>query len=181
MFSALSEGSIDYNFARLNKLVPRHPTDPEKLPKDVVLKRAADLAEAFCSHMPAAAYPRRHMVDSYATYAGQLAHAAQEAGYAAQEVAEEYNRAQNAASPRAYSDAATPPMPATVAPSIGSQTTSQPIPVSSGSSSNAFSGAVAGTQTTTVAANVAGMPTSVASPGLYHSPASEDLIIISYQ
>ena len=26
--------------------MPRHPGDPEKLPKEIVLKRAADLAEA---------------------------------------------------------------------------------------------------------------------------------------
>ena len=37
---------IDYGFARLGKLVPRHPGDPERLPKEIVLKRAADLAEA---------------------------------------------------------------------------------------------------------------------------------------
>ena len=44
--SALSEPTIDYGFQRLGKLVPRHPGDPEKLPKEIVLKRAADLAEA---------------------------------------------------------------------------------------------------------------------------------------
>ena len=37
---------IDYGLARLGKLVPRHPGDPERLPKEIVLKRAADLAEA---------------------------------------------------------------------------------------------------------------------------------------
>jgi hypothetical protein len=42
----LSEPTIDYGFQRLGKLVPRHPGDPEKLPKEIVLKRAADLAEA---------------------------------------------------------------------------------------------------------------------------------------
>ena len=45
-FAALSEPTIDYGFQRLGKLVPRHPGDPEKLPKEIVLKRAADLAEA---------------------------------------------------------------------------------------------------------------------------------------
>ena len=29
--------------------MPRHPGDPEKLPKEIVLKRAADLAEALYS------------------------------------------------------------------------------------------------------------------------------------
>ena len=42
----MSEPTIDYGFQRLGKLVPRHPGDPEKLPKEIVLKRAADLAEA---------------------------------------------------------------------------------------------------------------------------------------
>ena len=69
--SALTEPTIDYGFQRLGKLVPRHPGDPEKLPKvihthtpkstpylapnpqscciheqEIILKRAADLAEA---------------------------------------------------------------------------------------------------------------------------------------
>ena len=30
----------------MNKLVPRHPGDPDRLPKEVLLRRAADLAEA---------------------------------------------------------------------------------------------------------------------------------------
>ena len=47
--TALTEPSIDYGFHRLGKLVPRHPGDPEKLPKEIVLKRAADLAEALYS------------------------------------------------------------------------------------------------------------------------------------
>ncbi len=50
---ALSEPNIDYGFHRLSKLVPRHPGDPEKLPKEIVLKRAADLAEALYSMQPA--------------------------------------------------------------------------------------------------------------------------------
>ena len=49
LFPALTEPSIDYGFHRLGKLVPRHPGDPEKLPKEIVLKRAADLAEALYS------------------------------------------------------------------------------------------------------------------------------------
>ena len=31
--SALCEPTIDYGFQRLTKLIPRHPGDPEKLPK----------------------------------------------------------------------------------------------------------------------------------------------------
>ena len=49
MLSALTEPNIDYGLQRLGKLVPRHPGDPEKLPKEIVLKRAADLAEALYS------------------------------------------------------------------------------------------------------------------------------------
>lgn len=30
---ALNEPTIDYGFQRLQKLIPRHPGDPEKLPK----------------------------------------------------------------------------------------------------------------------------------------------------
>ena len=44
--AALTEPTIDYGFQRLQKLVPRHPGDPERLPKEIILKRAADLAEA---------------------------------------------------------------------------------------------------------------------------------------
>ncbi len=46
---ALSEPTIDYGFQRLQKLIPRHPGDPEKLSKEIILKRAADLAEALYS------------------------------------------------------------------------------------------------------------------------------------
>ena len=35
MIAALNEPSIDYGFSRLGKLVPRHPGDPERLPKEV--------------------------------------------------------------------------------------------------------------------------------------------------
>lgn len=78
---ALQEPTIDYGFQRLQKLIPRHPGDPDKLPKvrlfcfcclclspspslcisierfsfsrflsqEIILKRAADLAEALYS------------------------------------------------------------------------------------------------------------------------------------
>lgn len=32
-FSALNEPTIDYGFQRLQKVIPRHPGDPEKLAK----------------------------------------------------------------------------------------------------------------------------------------------------
>ncbi|KAM9514063.1 transcription factor COE3-like [Salvelinus alpinus] len=43
---ALNEPTIDYGFQRLQKVIPRHPGDPERLPKEVLLKRSADLVEA---------------------------------------------------------------------------------------------------------------------------------------
>ncbi|KAA0709636.1 Transcription factor COE3 [Triplophysa tibetana] len=45
-YNALNEPTIDYGFQRLQKVIPRHPGDPERLPKEVLLKRAADLVEA---------------------------------------------------------------------------------------------------------------------------------------
>ena len=67
-FTALSEPTIDYGFQRLGKLVPRHPGDPEKLPKEIVLKRAADLAEALYRSPPV---PQN--MPGFNTYTGQLA------------------------------------------------------------------------------------------------------------
>jgi hypothetical protein len=32
-FPALNEPTIDYGFQRLQKVIPRHPGDPERLPK----------------------------------------------------------------------------------------------------------------------------------------------------
>ena len=66
--AALSEPTIDYGFQRLGKLVPRHPGDPEKLPKEIVLKRAADLAEALYRSPPV---PQN--MPGFNTYTGQLA------------------------------------------------------------------------------------------------------------
>ncbi|CDQ77068.1 unnamed protein product [Oncorhynchus mykiss] len=43
---ALNEPTIDYGFQRLQKVIPRHPGDPDKLAKEMLLKRAADLVEA---------------------------------------------------------------------------------------------------------------------------------------
>ncbi|XP_058852867.1 transcription factor COE1-like isoform X3 [Acipenser ruthenus] len=46
IYTALNEPTIDYGFQRLQKVIPRHPGDPERLPKEVILKRSADLVEA---------------------------------------------------------------------------------------------------------------------------------------
>ncbi|VDN35467.1 unnamed protein product, partial [Dibothriocephalus latus] len=47
--SALTDPTIEYGFQRLQKIIPRHPGDPERLPREIILKRAADLAEALYS------------------------------------------------------------------------------------------------------------------------------------
>jgi len=99
-FPAVNEPTIDYGFQRLQKLVPRHPGDPEKLPKEIVLKRAADLAEAIYSmpkggnmgitgaprspgsvHAPAP--PTSSSATVFNSYTGQLAVTVQENGSAA--------------------------------------------------------------------------------------------------
>lgn len=99
-FAALNEPTIDYGFQRLQKLIPRHPGDPEKLPKEIILKRAADLAEALYSmprsgntgitgaprspgsvHAPAP--PTSSSATAFNSYTGQLAVTVQENGSAA--------------------------------------------------------------------------------------------------
>ncbi|ULT84621.1 hypothetical protein L5515_019188 [Caenorhabditis briggsae] len=42
----MAEPGIEYGFQRLQKLLPKYPGDPERLPRDQILKRAAELAEA---------------------------------------------------------------------------------------------------------------------------------------
>nr|CAD7451998.1 unnamed protein product [Timema tahoe] len=103
--STLNEPTIDYGFQRLQKLIPRHPGDPEKLPKEIILKRAADLAEALYS-MPrnnqlalsaprSPSMPNNGMSAGFNTYTGQLAVSVQENGN------EEYGRGQSSSvSPR---------------------------------------------------------------------------------
>ena len=51
-YLSLSEPNIDNGFMRLSRLMPRHAGDPDKLPKELILKRAADLAEVFYNSMP---------------------------------------------------------------------------------------------------------------------------------
>ena len=105
-FPALNEPSIDYGFSRLSKLVPRHPGDPERLPKEVVLKRAADLAEALYA-MPRGGLGGRP--DSYSNYTSQLASLGHE-NTAYETVPDtDYNRAQNS-SPRSYTDTPATPV-----------------------------------------------------------------------
>ncbi|XP_064466092.1 transcription factor collier-like isoform X1 [Ornithodoros turicata] len=113
VYVSLNEPTIDYGFQRLAKLIPRHPGDPEKLPKEIILKRAADLAEALYS-MPrnnqltlqgprSPALNNASAMSSFNAYTGQLAVNVQENGT-------EYGRSQSSSvSPRGYgSNASTP-------------------------------------------------------------------------
>jgi early B-cell factor len=94
VYISLSEPTIDYGFQRLQKLIPRHPGDPEKLPKEIILKRAADIAEALYS-MPRS--PGRS--SSFNSYTGQLAVSVQDGN--PQWTEDEYIRAQSSSvSPR---------------------------------------------------------------------------------
>lgn len=40
---ALNEPTIDYGFQRLQKVIPRHPGDPERLPKVSKVSRSINL------------------------------------------------------------------------------------------------------------------------------------------
>ncbi|TPP63956.1 Transcription factor COE4, partial [Fasciola gigantica] len=51
-YMSITDPTIEYGFQRLCKIIPRHPGDPERLPREIILKRAADLAEALYT-MPA--------------------------------------------------------------------------------------------------------------------------------
>ncbi|KAK0160175.1 hypothetical protein PV328_007605 [Microctonus aethiopoides] len=100
VYVSLNEPTIAYGFDRLQKLIPRHPGDPEKLPKEIILKRAADLAEALYN-MPRAsnssisgaprspgsshpsAPPTSTSNTAFNSYTGQLAVTVQENGSAA--------------------------------------------------------------------------------------------------
>ncbi|CAH1784747.1 unnamed protein product [Owenia fusiformis] len=111
VYTSLNEPTIDYGFQRLMKLVPRHPGDPERLPKEIILKRAADLAEALYSmprnpnqlSLPAPRSPAMNQSTGFNTYSGQLA-------VSVQDSTNGYTRTQNnSVSPRGYgSNGSTP-------------------------------------------------------------------------
>ncbi|XP_055884010.1 transcription factor COE3-like isoform X3 [Biomphalaria glabrata] len=120
VYTALTEPTIDYGFQRLMKLVPRHPGDPERLPKEIILKRAADLAEALYS-MPrnpnqlALPTPRSPAMNNPAmsgfnAYPSQLAVSVGDTGVNGQWDEAGYNRSQSSSvSPRGYgSNGSTP-------------------------------------------------------------------------
>ncbi|XP_065210980.1 transcription factor collier [Planococcus citri] len=120
VYVSLQEPTIDYGFQRLQKLIPRHPGDPDKLPKEIILKRAADLAEALYS-MPrnnqfSISAPRSptnsgSMASSgFNAYTGQLAVTVHENG-TGQWTEEEFARGQSSSvSPRGgYGSSASTP------------------------------------------------------------------------
>ncbi|XP_045124063.1 transcription factor collier-like isoform X2 [Portunus trituberculatus] len=171
VYVSLTEPTIDYGFQRLQKLIPRHPGDPEKLPKEIILKRAADLAEALYSMprnnqlaLPAPRSPAMNQTSAmtgFNTYTGQLAVSVQDTANT-QWGEEDYTRAQGhgvgIASPREgfASNASTPHS------SAGSSSSS-----SYGSSLNAAAAAAAAGYSSP--SNLANMTTS---PTLFNSTAN---------
>lgn len=66
---------MDVHFQRLQKLIPRHPGDTERLTRDVILSRAADLAEMIWrSNQPLLPPPSRSPshASHYNVYTAQL-------------------------------------------------------------------------------------------------------------
>ncbi|KAL3071871.1 hypothetical protein niasHT_031062 [Heterodera trifolii] len=64
-YVSLTEPSIDYGFQRLQKLLPKYPNDPERLPKEVILRRAAELAEALYNRYSSPAEQLSHYAYSF--------------------------------------------------------------------------------------------------------------------
>ncbi|CAG9540285.1 unnamed protein product [Cercopithifilaria johnstoni] len=94
VYVSLSEPSIDFGFHRLQKLLPKYPGDPERLPKELILKRAAELAEALYNSQQFTLPPPRTPVDPLSHYAS---------AYTAQfDTSNDYTRSHNL-SPRALS------------------------------------------------------------------------------
>uniref|UniRef100_F1L1Y9 Transcription factor unc-3 n=1 Tax=Ascaris suum TaxID=6253 RepID=F1L1Y9_ASCSU len=69
VYISLSEPSIDFGFQRLQKLLPKYPGDPERLPKELILKRAAELAEALYNSQQFTLPPPRTPADQLSHYA----------------------------------------------------------------------------------------------------------------
>uniref|UniRef100_A0A0A9ZAL7 Transcription factor collier n=2 Tax=Lygus hesperus TaxID=30085 RepID=A0A0A9ZAL7_LYGHE len=113
VYVSLNEPTIDYGFQRLQKLIPRHPGDPEKLPKEIILKRAADLAEALYSmprnnQLSGPRSPPPNNNTSFNSYSGQLAVTVHENN--GQWTEEEYGRGQaGSVSPRGYGSSTSTP------------------------------------------------------------------------
>ncbi|KAH7642663.1 transcription factor collier-like isoform x2 [Dermatophagoides farinae] len=86
IYVAINEPTIDHGFTRLSKLIPRHPGDPEKLPKEIILKRAADLAEALYRNTSSLPPPRSPVAS--------MAAAAAMSGFNAYAASADYSRHQ---------------------------------------------------------------------------------------
>ncbi|KAI3389181.1 hypothetical protein SNEBB_009735 [Seison nebaliae] len=90
VYIALADPSIDYGFQRLQKLLPRHSGDPEKLSKEQILKRSADLLEQWYSvsvqaaqnqaanQQSSAHIAQQHMAAMQMVAAAQAAHVQQQ-------------------------------------------------------------------------------------------------------
>ncbi|KAK0407273.1 hypothetical protein QR680_019113 [Steinernema hermaphroditum] len=63
VYISLNEPNIDMGFQRLQKLLPKYPGDPERLPKELILKRAAELAEALYNR--SSTDPLTHYASAY--------------------------------------------------------------------------------------------------------------------
>ncbi|CRL08068.1 CLUMA_CG020960, isoform A [Clunio marinus] len=105
VYISLNEPTIDYGFQRLQKLIPRHPGDPDKLPKEIILKRAADIAEALYS------MPRSPSGGTgFNAYSSQLAVSVQSDSGSQWGDGDEYNRTQSSSvSPRGYCSSTSTP------------------------------------------------------------------------
>ncbi|XP_061762612.1 transcription factor COE2 isoform X5 [Nerophis ophidion] len=111
IYTALNEPTIDYGFQRLQKVIPRHPGDPERIAKDMLLKRAADIAEALYSvprpHSQLQALPcspAHGSVMGLGSYPSQLGVSIGEPVQSSQG----YIRNSSSLSPRGYPSASTP-------------------------------------------------------------------------
>ncbi|XP_064885753.1 transcription factor COE1 isoform X9 [Patagioenas fasciata] len=112
IYTALNEPTIDYGFQRLQKVIPRHPGDPERLPKEIILKRAADIAEALYSvprnhnQLPTLANTSVHAgMMGVNSFSGQLAVNVSEASQATNQG---FTRNSSSVSPHGYVPSTTP-------------------------------------------------------------------------
>ncbi|XP_076616776.1 transcription factor COE3-like isoform X4 [Chaetodon auriga] len=108
VYTALNEPTIDYGFQRLQKVIPRHPGDPERLPKEIILKRAADIAEALYSvprnhnQIPSLGNTTSHGMMGVNSFSGQLAVNVSDTTQVG------YSRNTSSVSPRGYVPSSTP-------------------------------------------------------------------------
>ncbi|XP_061690104.1 transcription factor COE1-like isoform X1 [Syngnathoides biaculeatus] len=125
VYTALNEPTIDYGFQRLQKVIPRHPGDPERLPKEVLLKRAADLVEALygmphnnqdailkrAADLTEALYagvPRAHNQLPAAAHSGMMGVNSFANLSEATQADQGYSRSSSSVSPRGYVPSSTP-------------------------------------------------------------------------